>query len=417
MKKAAADRDTVLAVMRAKLAELEAQPPTTIFTAASEAPAGEAISNERLAQLLREGLQWAETEEPRLAAQGEIDDLKPGVDYISRNTVIALVQSALNETSSVVSTVAPGAVPLRRIAANVAMHDAEKATFVDHDKLDDFVFELPAQCRVALVSDWGTGSRGAKKVAEVIREFEPHHLIHMGDIYPSGRPKEVKDHFLKVWEKHGPSKKTTKYWAMNGNHEMKSGGFTYFDAVLKFCEQKASYFSLENEHWRLIALDSAYEKHDLHAPQLEWLDARLGDSGGGGARNILLTHHQVFSAFDERPGEHNLAATAEPFIASGRIFGWFWGHEHACVVYEDDRFRARAIGHGGQDTLMSYYAFVRHPAPRVRHTWPASRKGPSGAPPASLAAMNGCAFLEFDGPKLEIAYVDETGKQWNHEQW
>ena len=415
MHASATDRENVLAVMRAALQRLETAPPAATFKAAAEAAEpGERITRERLAELLRQGLEYAATEEPRLAARGE-EDLEPDGEYVSRHTVIALVQSAIDEAAD-----RGAAVTLEGIAANVALKDARNAPFIRHQSLDDFRFPLPDECRVVLVSDWGTGSRGAKKVAQVIRKFEPHHVIHLGDIYASGKPNEVRKHFIDVWNEHGPSE--AKFWAMNGNHEMKSGGKGYFELVLPFCGQPASYFSLQNAHWKLIGLDTAYfedggDDHDLFAPQIPWLDARLRE---GDSRNILLTHHQPFSAYDERPTEpdHRLAATMKPFVDSGRVFGWFWGHEHACVIYEDDQFRARAIGHGGKDTLASYYAFTRHPSPKVRHTFAERvRKGPSTAPAASRVAMNGCALLNFQGPVLEIEYADEEGKRWFQETW
>jgi hypothetical protein len=56
-------------------------------------------------------------------------------------------------------------------------------------------------------------------------------------------------------------------FCLDGNHEMYARGFAYFDRILpalgpmlhgKPCAQKASFFCLENEYWRIIGLDTAY---------------------------------------------------------------------------------------------------------------------------------------------------------------
>ena len=51
--------------------------------------------------------------------------------------------------------------------------------------------------------------------------------------------------------------------ALNGNHEMYSGGFGYFKLILPAFEQDSSYFALQNEHWLLVGLDTAYVDHDM----------------------------------------------------------------------------------------------------------------------------------------------------------
>ena len=52
-------------------------------------------------------------------------------------------------------------------------------------------------------------------------------------------------------------------FALNGNHEMYALGYGYFDHILPKLGvrgsprgQRASYFCLENDHWRIIALDT-----------------------------------------------------------------------------------------------------------------------------------------------------------------
>src|SRR6185503_2512755 len=140
----------------------------------------------------------------------------------------------------------------------------------------------------------------------------------------------VHKRFIDVWMEEvgkGPT-----YWAMNGNHEMNAGGEGYFLDVLPFFGQRASFFCLRNEHWKLIAIDSSYLDHDLERSQLPWIMRQLSNGPG---KNILLSHHQVFSAIDPRPARnaHKLRATMQPVVETGLVFGWFWGHEHRSLIY------------------------------------------------------------------------------------
>ena len=79
---------------------------------------------------------------------------------------------------------------------------------------------------------------------------------------------------------------------------MYSGGYGFFEHLLPAIGQPASYFVLQNRHWRIIALDSAYVNHSFTKPQIEWLEAQLD----GSAKTVLLTHHHLFSPF-RKPGD------------------------------------------------------------------------------------------------------------------
>lgn len=279
--------------------------------------------------------------------------------------------------------------------------------------MDDFTFPLAPKCRVVLVGDWGTGKDRARRVARAIAGTRPDHIIHLGDIYPSGTRSRAQKRFIDVWmEEVG---KGPRYWAMNGNHEMNANGEGYFLDVLPFCGQPASFFCLKNEHWKLIALDSSWLSNDLEPSQLPWLMHQLGDGPG---HNILMTHHQMFSAVDRRPHEnaHKLPTTLRPAVSTGRIFGWFWGHEHRSLSYAREarwgNYHARAIGHGGKRIRMTDGVHLGPEfAPAVAHYWNIPREHDP------TRAMNGFGLLAFDGPRLTIDYVDELGRNWFTETW
>lgn len=416
MQKLTTNRDAVLRVLRRTEAALEQR--------AAAGGAG-AAADQDLARRLRQARDWAEEEErAEMEMTAELDELEPGADYISHHPLIALTQSAMEQFADAApkalsakaaeAAEAAEAVPVELVIDTVRVKQLGRPPFPTHKHLDDLRFPLADNATVVVVGDFGTAKPPAIRVAQAIRALNPDHVIHLGDIYPSGTPELAQRHFIDVWQKHGPK---TKFWALNGNHEMDAEGIGYFGEVLTFCKQPASYFSLQNEHWKLIGLDTAYSvpDHDLQQEQKPWLHRRLAE---GTSRNILLTHHQMFSAVDGRPHKHRkrLPTTMQEFVATGRIFAWLWGHEHRFLSYERDPafggYLARAIGHGGK--RIEYVSGVhRFPgdAPRVLHYWEARRKSPK------TECLNGFATLRFDGATVMVSYMDETGFEWNTEIW
>jgi predicted phosphodiesterase len=411
MQKLTTNRDAVLRVMQRTEAALEKRAAT---------PGAHAAADLDLARRLRQARDWALEDEAReMALTAELDELESGADYISHHPLIALTQSAMEQFADAapkaLSAKAAEAVPEELVINTLRVKQRGRPPFRTHKDLDDLRFELEPNATVVVVGDFGTAKPPAIAVARAIRNVDPDHVIHLGDIYPSGTPELAQRHFIDVWKQHGPA--GAKFWALNGNHEMDAEGTGYFGEVLTFCKQPASYFSLQNEHWKLIGLDTAYSvpDHDLQQEQKPWLHARLAE---GTSRNILLTHHQMFSAVDGRPHKHRerLPRTMEEFVATGRIFGWLWGHEHQFLSYERDPkfggYLARAVGHGGK--RIKYVSGVhRFPgnAPRVLHYWEVRRKSPKNE------CLNGFATLRFEGPRLLISYTDETGVDWNTEIW
>ena len=65
-----------------------------------------------------------------------------------------------------------------------------------------------------------------------------------------------------MWRAHGPAR--ARYWALNANHDMYCGGYGYFGHLLPAIGQPASYFSLGNDFWRLIGLDTGYVARLVH---------------------------------------------------------------------------------------------------------------------------------------------------------
>jgi len=403
------DQDTVLDVLEDARVALERESGDVRLSTCDALGIGSdewAACRAELVEQLQDAQDWVEKEEVLRTVDDAPVDSDDGPDFVPANQTLALVQSAMEEELD--------RGPHRRffprdpkwlsvLYQRLRSRARGKAPFLQHEHAADFQFDLPARCRVALVSDWGTGNGHAIAVARQIAERQPDHVIHLGDVYYSGTPREMQKNFLSVWAAHGP--RDARYWALNANHEMYSGGYGYFQHVLPAFGQPASYFNLQNAHWRLIGLDSGYVNHNLNAPQIEW----LGDQFGGTAKTILMTHHHLFSPFRKRGDV--LEERLDPFLADGRFFGWFWGHDHHLIEYADYRgVKCRCIGHGS-------IPYVPPDRRRVRHEVDIVRMESRPTPVSPSRGMHGFALLTFEGPALHVEYVDEDGGTAWTERW
>lgn len=292
--------------------------------------------------------------------------------------------------------------------------------------------QLPLNAKVALLADWGGDNPAARQIASVAKKQKPDIAIHLGDIYYGGIESECET-FLQLW----PFQTNIQHpeigvppgssFALNGNHEMYSGGEAYFELVLKAFGQPQPFFCLENEYWRLIGLDTAYndgrlKPSDLRDPiagQWNWLIEILKKSDG--KKNILLTHHQPVSAHapefqDSQPLRDDIAALlATEGVRADAIFGWFFGHEHRCALYKDSetQFNARLIGNG----CIPHEVQTENEADPG--CTPFEKVNRRQTDPNSGAATSMFVMLSFSDttPELLIDYIDEDFQVWGSEVW
>ena len=221
---------------------------------------------------------------------------------------------------------------------------------------------VPDRCRLAVVADWGSGLYGAPVIAESIgRDSDGFDIIlHLGDVYYAGTEKEVRTRFIDLW----PSNARLTSLATNGNHEMYSGGYGYFDTLLPelaarardtTMRQKSSCFALQNTNFLMVGLDTAYQDHAMNELQVLWLRRVIKQAGS--RKVVLFSHHQPYSQF-ETQGPKLVSALGE-LLSSGRIFAWYWGHEHRLVIFDQHpqwRLYGRCIGHGGMPYFRDKFA-------------------------------------------------------------
>jgi hypothetical protein len=246
--------------------------------------------------------------------------------------------------------------------------------------LGDFVIDdrksLPSEATVAVVGDWGTGQEAAKLVLRQIADKKPDVVIHLGDIYYSGTDFEVNNYFLQPWKQIlNLTANPIPTFSLAGNHDMYCGGVPYYN-LIKTLGQPASYFCLRNANWQFIALDTGYNDHNptgggsgatfLQPTEVTWLTDKVNNAGN--RRTILLSHHQLFTAFDEIAcQEVNMRLYPQVASLLPKVALWLWGHEHNFVLYGPYRNLARSccLGHGafpvGIDELKSEPKFADVP--------------------------------------------------------
>lgn len=306
-----------------------------------------------------------------------------------------------------------------------------------------------APIRMSIAGDWGTGTEEAAIVAAKMEEFKPHYTIHLGDVYYVGDGEEVLENCLGE----GPpdAEFTPVKWpdasvarfAMNGNHEMYANGDGYFNNLLprfgfrmqdgQYSGQKTSFFCLQNDHWRVLGLDTGYRSVgvpvleqiplinripyvgpncDLRQEEVEWLNANVSPSAGHRA-TVILTHHQPFSSFED--WYPRVAVQLGKFFRGPVL--WLWGHEHRFAVYGKFSIKdgpityGRCLGHGGMPISLCAPK-PNSPCPlvaydnRIYQTFGEESVG-----------FNGFANLTFEGNRLKIEHLDLHGTALLTEHW
>jgi hypothetical protein len=290
---------------------------------------------------------------------------------------------------------------------------------------------------IAIAADWGTDTPESYEVAREMLGHNPDYTIHLGDTYYVGAPHEIRQNFVDAGSPWVRGSKGS--FAVLGNHEMYARGIAFFKYQLetlglknadgKYTGQKAGFFCLENEYWRILGLDTGYHSigkipilellpwfaPDCHFDDIliDWLykELKLDDSDDKRGL-VIMTHHQYITAF---AGEGEFLVPAEQLaaiIGKYRPVIWLWGHEHKLSVFEKVQVGegitayGRCIGHGGMPIQLYGDAFKidksTHGYDKLVLADKRVRQQNGGCP----LGYNGYALLTLDDEKLDIGYHD-----------
>lgn len=261
--------------------------------------------------------------------------------------------------------------------------------------------------RIAVVGDAGFRGFAQRSVIESIearhREMPFDFVIHLGDIYFAGSRAEMLKNFLAPFRKAGP-----RVLTLVGNHDLYFGGEPFLDA-LDDLQQPSRYFAVENAHWRIACLDTALPAQTLRRSaglldkgQLAWLDKRLALKDG--RKTVLMSHHFAVSGW--KASSQGLQRQLSRHFAT--IFSWYWGHEHACAVYDRRTagFDGACVGNGA---FLELWTMPTHtPLPE----WYA-RGRCSCYEPTSKFWPHGYLELELRPDSVSESYHLEGGESYN----
>lgn len=369
------------------------------------------------------------------------EEKAPGVLAAPDDQFTSLLQSLVAERAAEESKVKPAEDGSGGLEAQFDNHDLlgwAKSLFTWVKKLKPHRFlpppaapeSLPGTFRTAILGDWGTGLYGAPVCAASIQQDPRDYqlLLHLGDVYYSGTDKEITDRFLNLW----PKKPGAVSRACNSNHEMYTGGRAYFRQTLAQFGQASSCFAMQNDHWLLVGLDSAYTEGSLAAggafDQVGWLRGLIGQAGD--RRVLLFSHHQLYS-WAEGPKPVIQGQLAE-LLTDKKIFGWYWGHEHRCMLFDRHPqwgIYGRCVGHSGFPYWRDNFQGQAGPVGPQDTFWltVTEQKGVPGG--LLLEGPNvyvpghtdkygpqGYMTLEFDGAHLnEIVHAPDGSEQFNRQ--
>lgn len=288
------------------------------------------------------------------------------------------------------------------------------------------LFDPEQKISIALFSDFGTGLDHSRYIAKHLANLDPDYAIHLGDVYYAGRFSEFRKHFI---EPLAPVSQRSRFFSMNANHEMFSGGIPFFDYMSErrntkagwlLQEQEGSYFCIWNKKYQIIGIDTAFHANGRHnVTELnQWLGEclREGKSASPQRTNILLSPNEPYT-----PGDKKFSALyhdLEGFIQDKLIDFWFWGNTHYCTLFDKSvkaPFIGSCIGHAGhpiykkdvEKNNATHLELKRKGSDMPPALWvDLSPKFPAWTKLRPDLANQGFCLLELEGDKIRLTYYD-----------
>ncbi len=296
-----------------------------------------------------------------------------------------------------------------------------------------------ALTRIAITSDWATDTDESHAIAHAMEGHNPEYTIHVGDTYFVGAPPEIHTNFVadgSPWVRGRLGS-----FAVLGNHEMYARGDAFFECLLpslgaadangKYVGQDAGFFCLQNEHWRILGLDTGYNsvgtpileflpfcapKCGFEQAVVDWLRdvVKVGDPADKRGL-VVLTHHQFISAFKNETEYQKPADQLAALFGETKQVLWLWGHEHKLAFYQPLQtgnltVYGRCIGHGGTPIELDAKAFQKDSKQKGFKALVAfdDRERKIAEDTKTRLGHNGYVVLTLDNGTLDLASYDET---------
>lgn len=286
------------------------------------------------------------------------------------------------------------------------------------------IVKMDERVTIAMVGDFGTGNFGSGdspsvKISKFIPSLNPDYTIHLGDVYYAGTGGEESSKLLSNWPRGSAGS-----FALNSNHEMYSSGGPYFNEVVggpifNKLQSPFSFFALENSHWIIVGLDSAYFSSALKL----YMDGTLGknnkqvtfleQAAKRGKKVILLTHHNGIPVGGFNPEVDKplqlYTDVMNAFRDNPPPAYWYYGHEHIGAAYaplKGNGLLCRCLGHGALPWGFASSLQAAQAAGAVE--W--FERCNAGNPDDHLRVYNGFMTLELNGADLVETFYDETGR-------
>lgn len=310
-------------------------------------------------------------------------------------------------------------------------HDPElgiDGKYLTEDK-DPNCYRLPETCKIALVSDWATGTKSSFAVLKSIATHKPEYFIHLGDVYYSGRLSEHKNNLVEPIQRYLPN---TRYFTTPGNHDYYSGskGIKY---SLKSMGQNASYFSLYNSKIQFEGLDTGFNDSNCFdtlvetahntsvvATENNWHQQRVQVCKNSGRKLCFLSHHMVVSPWTPAGNIGNKTSPVNPALweqyssVMTDIDLWFYGHDHSFAILDPYTYRGttlerpRMIGNGSaqyrenpidvyNETKPTVFGALDTPNPSIRPIFPSVK----------MSLLNPCYVIcDISSTKMIVEYYE-----------
>lgn len=279
--------------------------------------------------------------------------------------------------------------------------------------------QIPDDTRIAVVGDWGTGTRYSTQtagcVAAAMKGCEPDYSIHLGDVYYAGKPDQQVKNFLDPWR--DGAQGSVGSFTLNSNHDMYAGAVGYNETLsdpMFTLQNRQGHFVLENTNWVVVGLDTAWPASWDDQYMFGALDERqldfLREQAATGKKLILLTHHQGLmqqSGLANQPLHDNVVAAVDQARYGSRPWYWYWGHIHAGYVHTPAAapYLGRCNGHGAIPWGLARELEPLTKGSDAKVGWFEQTTNPVG----HHRVMNGFAMLHLDDAVLTESFLDQDG--------